>query len=88
MSHDRFEEGYLEGKRRVGIEILTMAMRNLEGKIPDVARLILERQQALATLHRICQDLKIPNNWPENLHFSDILDKYIAPHVNKREIHI
>lgn len=76
------EAGYIEGRRRTAINQLSNALRELLGvDLPDdqllirASRLALERSEAIATLRMACADRGLPNDWPDDLHLSDIIEK-------------
>lgn len=77
------EVSYLLGRKRTLIELLHYVMRELraqEVEIPMGAKWALERHEAIATLRRICADHG-DNNWSDNLHLSDVIEKHLGDHL-------
>jgi predicted secreted protein len=46
--------------------------------------LVLEREAAVQALREMCRDFG-DNDWPEDLHLADILDKHLAKHLHARK---
>jgi hypothetical protein len=70
---------YTEGKRRTLINLLDYCLRELGVTDPYVAAAswVIERQEAIATLRELCREFG-DNDWADDLHFSDILDKHLS----------
>lgn len=48
---------------------------------PDYARLIAEREDAIAALRSMCEDYG-DNEWAETLSLADIIEKHLRPNVD------
>jgi hypothetical protein len=70
--------GYGEGQRRAYINILQACFQHLGVKDPVTTQQdwILERQEAIAQLRRICAEYG-DNAWSDDLHLADILEKHL-----------
>ena len=77
------EAAYLRGEKTVYREMLGNAIRGLNGEDLTLERMTAERAAAIATLRRVCGDHG-DNDWPDNLHLSDIIDKHLARYVAER----
>lgn len=75
---DARDAGYVEGQRRVYIEMLQAALRGLGRDAPEwnAGRLLKEREEAIATLRGACEEFG-DNEWPDDLHLSDIIEKHL-----------
>lgn len=74
------EAAYDEGGKAAWRTLLRTAMRELGAETPDAARLALERAEAIAALRRICSHHG-DNDWPDNLHLADVIEKHLARHM-------
>lgn len=76
------EVGYTDGVRSAGIVQLHQALKTVLGVSAGVdaavmfAKLALERQETIATLRRLLHDLG-DDDWPDELHLSDIIEKHL-----------
>jgi len=85
MTNDEaHEKGYIEGRRRTAINQLSHALREILGvdlaedkSAIVIARLVLERQEAIQTIRRACRDNDIEDSFSDNLHLSDIIEKHL-----------
>jgi hypothetical protein len=77
------EAAYEAGSRRTHLQYLSQALRSLgrDGPEWDAARLIGEREEAIAVLRRICTEHG-DNDWHDDLHLADIIDKYLGRHLD------
>lgn len=80
------ESGYVEGRRRTLLTILDHTMRELHGLggVPETATILVERQEVIATLRRLCAEHG-DNDWPENLHLSDVIEKHLVKPFRARD---
>lgn len=78
--NDAEEAAFIRGEKAMARRLLSMALRELHGEELTPERLIAERADAIATLRRIC-DEHGDNDWEDNLHLSDILDKHLHRHL-------
>lgn len=74
------EIAYIQGERQVWVSILQQAMSNLNPDEKAIAQLVSERAQAINTLRDICAEHG-DNDWDDNLHLRDILDKHLFRHL-------
>lgn len=80
---ERLDERYLEGQRSAAVQFLRTALELLGYDSHEATphRWIVEREAAIATLRSVCEDFG-DNQWPSNLHLSDIIDKHLARHLH------
>jgi hypothetical protein len=75
------ESDYAAGHRDAWIGILRTAMRELGHDAPEVARLVLERSEAVQQLRILCGRLervhKGDNDWPDDLYLPDVIAKHL-----------
>jgi hypothetical protein len=76
------EEGYVAGVRSAALAQLRHALGELgyEGTEAEHAKWILEREQVVALLRRVCAEHG-DNEWPNNLHLRDVLDKHLLRYL-------
>jgi hypothetical protein len=81
------ERGYIEGRRRTIINMLSLLLNDLRGfqepedePLIKLGRMITEREEALQILRRACAEHG-DNDWKEDLHLADILDKHLVRHL-------
>lgn len=79
------ERAYIEGKNTVYREQLAAAIAGLGTYYRDrtIATRMLERSEVIAVLRRVCEDFG-DNNWSDNLHLVDIIEKHLIPYLIKR----
>ena len=78
------EASYIEGQRQVRTRLLADCIRDLgyeKGTETELAKLIIEREEAIAQLRRICETHG-DNEWDENLHMADIIEKHLSRHLD------
>lgn len=61
--------------------LLGMALRELHSEDITREQMIAERADAISTLRRVCGTYG-DNDWPDDLHLSDIIDKHLADHLD------
>ena len=44
-----------------------------------------ERVEAIAVLRSLCKDFNLNNNWSDELHLADIIEKYIRKSLEAEE---
>jgi hypothetical protein len=79
------ERGYVSGHRAATMYMIRHLLREILPEphaSPEVtlARLVTEREQTVLTLRSICEEFG-DNDWPENLHMPDIIEKHLARHL-------
>ncbi len=83
MTEDsEFEQGYQAGEAAAARAMLR-AMAPYLPSHPDRKQLSweLERAEALAALRTVCRDHG-DNEWPDNLHLADIIEKHLGRHLD------
>jgi hypothetical protein len=76
------ENAYLRGGRAAWVRLLGIAIKELGYKDgTEVAKLISERESAIASLRDLCA-AHGDNDWNEELHLSDIIDKHLGRHLS------
>lgn len=76
------ESDYRRGQRSAWRRVLHHALQELHydqesSTVEDrLHRMIAEREDAIATLRRLCDDYG-DNDWPDDLHLSDVIDKHL-----------
>ena len=72
---------YSRGRKSMATEIMVRCRRELGGyDMADADRLMLERKAAIAVLRSIC-DEHGDNDWPDNLHLADIIEKHLGNYL-------
>lgn len=72
------EQDYINGMRSALTHMLAHVLKELgyDGSEGAATKWILEREAAISTLRRICEDYG-DNDWPNDLHLSDIIEKHL-----------
>lgn len=75
---------YEQGSRSAWRTMLAECLRHLGYTGDDTQKLawIAEREDAILALRRICAEHG-DNDWPEDLHLADILDKHLERHLEE-----
>lgn len=77
------ELDYINGQRSAWQRLLREALRELRGessKELDAARLVTEREEAIAILRSACENFG-DNDWNPDLHLADIIEKHLVRHL-------
>ncbi|KKM67974.1 hypothetical protein LCGC14_1465690 [marine sediment metagenome] len=80
MARDRYEEG-----RRMGLlHVLGAVLRELGYDDPSAGQAvwILQREATVAALRQVCEDHG-DNDWPDNLHLADVIEKHLHRHLGE-----
>ncbi|MFI5296907.1 MAG: hypothetical protein ACHREM_02320 [Polyangiales bacterium] len=84
------ERGYIEGRRRTSLNLLTHALRELGGfddgsddATKLLARHVAERQEVVALLRGLCAEHG-DNDWKDTDHLVDVIDKHLMRDVLER----
>jgi hypothetical protein len=79
---EKAEAAYRDGQRYVWRSMIAAAAQHLGITDPDAARLawVVERGETVALLRRLCEDLG-DNDWPDDLHLADVIEKHLARHL-------
>lgn len=72
MNEKDYEAGYRAAMSRIAQE----TMRSLPMGDRDKLALLTERQQAIVALRSVCAEFG-DNEWPDELHLSDIIEKHL-----------
>jgi hypothetical protein len=78
-----YERGHTDGERAALVGLLGHVLGRL-GYDDIAARQawwVKERESAIATLRELCRDFG-DNDWPEDLHLTDIIGKHLADHLH------
>lgn len=77
-SEDQRELDYIEDHRRAWLTILQYALRELgtEDVEAEKAAWVSERQETIGILRQVCRDHG-DNDWPDNLHLADVVEKHL-----------
>ncbi len=80
------ESAYVRGQRALALRWLRQIIREELGPdAPEASaeRWRLEREEAIAKLREIC-DRHGDNDWPNDLHLADIIDKHLLRHLEAK----
>ena len=94
MSDSEREAGYIEGRRRSLINMLGLVLREISGEdyesspekaLIELAKLIREREEAIASARQVCNRFELPNDWPDDLRLADVIEKRIVEALDVEE---
>jgi hypothetical protein len=74
-----------EGRKSVYRELLQSAVRELGGADKDAHAWRVEREDAVHQLRDVCQSHG-DNDWPDNLHLGDAIEKHLARYLYELEV--
>ncbi len=79
---DRDERKWCDGNRAAFVSMLSHVLSHLgyEGTGAEHTAWILEREAAVAKLRELCADFG-DNDWPDDLHLGDVIEKHLARHL-------
>lgn len=82
MTDEQKEQNWLLGNTAAYRAVLLYCAGNLDADDPlkKAAVLIAERRDAIAALRGLCERCGLPNDWPDDLHLTDIIGKHIEPY--------
>lgn len=72
------EQDYVNGNQRAWLTMLNECISQLGS--PDPARWIAERADVVLALRSICAEFG-DNDWPDDLHLRDVIEKHLARHL-------
>lgn len=77
------EVAYEQGNRAAWLAMLSQCLMQLGYATPEAAQVawVPEREQAVAQLRMLCGDFG-DNDWDNNLHLADIIDKHLGKYLN------
>lgn len=77
------EKAYIQGSNRAWMTMLAQCMRELgDFAEHDQARAVAMRAETIAALRSICAEFG-DNDWPDNLHPADVIEKHLARHLRE-----
>jgi predicted secreted protein len=78
------ERAYVEGGRAAWRKMLGEALKALGRDSPEHTEKawLLEREEAISMLRSVCGEHG-DNDWDDNLHLADIIEKHLARHLTK-----
>lgn len=79
-----YERSYDRGSRAAWRSMLGECLRHLGVEDSEAGKFLWvgEREDAIAALRQIC-DAHGDNDWPENLHLADIIEKHLGDHLEE-----
>lgn len=78
---EKEEQAYLLGKKNAWLDIINEALLNLtDDPAAMAAQWASERFAAVAALRAICASHG-DNEWPDNLHLADVIEKHLGRHL-------
>ena len=79
---DKNEQHCERGSRAAWLRMLSLCLRELGIDDPEAgkARWVSEREQTVAILRMAC-DEHGDNEWEENLHLADVIEKHLIRHL-------
>ena len=81
---DSNEDYYMRGSRAAWSTMLQQCITHLGYTGRTLESLILEREAAVAALRSICEDYG-DNDWPDNLHLADVIEKHLGRVLDEQE---
>lgn len=79
------ELAYENGSRMAWLSMFRECLRHLQGEPEARAMMwVSERTEAIAALRRVCGEYG-DNDWDENLHLADIIEKHLGKHLDVEE---
>ena len=83
---DHDDEQQEIGYRSAWVELLELYLRNLGYQSNEAQHVawISERERTVSTLRWICAEHG-DNNWPDDLHLADVIEKHLARYLEDRE---
>ncbi len=81
-SEEEQDGDYLAGRRRAHLEHFETALRGLGREGPEWTekRWVMEREATIILLRQICGELG-DNDWPDDFHLVDIIEKHLMPYL-------
>jgi hypothetical protein len=74
------ESAYMQGMRTANVRMLSQCVQELGYEGRSEAAWIVEREAAIAALRELCSTHG-DNDWPDNLHLRDIIEKHLGRHL-------
>lgn len=79
---DTEEQAYVQGSKQAWLMMLQECLEHLGETERDKYGWVLERQSAIQQLRSLCREFG-DNEWDEELHLADIIDKHLGDHLRK-----
>lgn len=81
---EREEEVYTRGQRSAWTALLRECLKQLgyTGTEAEAAAWVTEREESVAVLRRACAEWG-DNEWNEDLHIADVIDKHLVGHLGR-----
>ena len=77
------EKAFILGNRAAYQSVLAQCARELHGSEEgDLARALVQLEDVRRSLRRLCAEFG-DNDWPDDLHLGDVLEKHLAPHLRE-----
>jgi hypothetical protein len=85
VANEDEEQAWIRGHRAALTSILSDCLTGLGYQDTEATRAkwIIEREQTIAKLREVCGDHG-DNEWSEELHLADVIDKHLARHLGDR----
>jgi hypothetical protein len=79
------DEWFRSGVRHAWLDVIKTALSHIPGH-EDEAKFdwMIERQEAIEKLRELCDEFG-DNDWPDELHLADVIEKHLAGHLYSRE---
>lgn len=74
------EQSYIQGSRAAWTDLLRVAMRNLGYEDVEKEKFAVLHSETIAALRSACAKLG-DNDWPDDLHPTDIIGKHLLRHI-------
>ncbi len=80
---DVLDQAYTQGSRRAWLTMLAQCVRELgyDTSGGASARWIIEREETALALRDVCGHFG-DNDWPDNLHLADVVQKHLGKHLH------
>ncbi len=84
---DAIEGAYERGERAAILRVLRTCLQELGYGSAESgqARWVLEREATIAALRSVC-DEHGDNDWDDQLHLADVVDKHLARHLEESDV--
>ena len=82
---EKEEQAYMQGQRAAWMTLFNQCLRNLDIDTAHAQQWFPEREEAIAALRELCREYG-DNDWPENLHLADIINKHLGKYLERRFI--
>lgn len=75
------------GRKSAMRDVLRVVWEGMNADEKELAALVAERQEAVVKLRDVCAEFG-SNDWPDDLHLADVIDKYLGRYLRRvnREI--